>query len=72
MSSVAALGRWTELAGYPLAGVEVFDARTPEAVRRAWDALPNDVAVVLLTAEARRSLPDPLLPRHRLWAVIPG
>ncbi len=72
MSSVAALGRWTELAGYPLAGVEVFDARTPEAVRRAWDSLPNDVAVVLLTAEARRSLPDPLLPRHRLWAVIPG
>jgi vacuolar-type H+-ATPase subunit F/Vma7 len=72
MSSVAALGRWTELAGYPLAGIEVFDASTPEAVRRAWDSLPNDVAVVLLTAEARRSLPDPLLPRHRLWAVIPG
>lgn len=72
MSSVAAVGRWTELAGYPLAGVDVLDARTPEAVRRAWDSLPDDVALVLLTAEARRSLPDPLLPRHRLWAVIPG
>jgi vacuolar-type H+-ATPase subunit F/Vma7 len=72
MSSVVALGRWTELAGYPLAGVDVFDARTPEAVLRAWSSLPSDVAVVLLTAEARRSLPDPLLPRARLWAVIPG
>ena len=72
MSSVAAVGRWTELAGYPLAGVEVIDARTQEAVRRAWDSLPDDVALVLLTAEARRSLPDPLLPRPRLRAVIPG
>ena len=71
MSRVAALGRWTELAGYPLAGVAVVDARDPEAVRRAWDALADDVALVLLTAEARRSLPDLLLPRHRLWAVIP-
>jgi len=71
MSRVAALGRWTELAGYPLAGVEVVDVRDPEAVRHAWDSLADDVALVLLTAEARRSLPDPLLPRHRLWAVIP-
>lgn len=71
MSRIAALGRWAELAGYTLAGVQVVDVRDPEAVRRAWDDLADDVAVVLLTAEARRSLPDPLLPRHRLWAVIP-
>ena len=71
MSRIAALGRWTELAGYALAGVEVVDARDPEAVRRAWDGLADDVAVVLLTAEARRSLSDPLLPRDRLWAVVP-
>jgi vacuolar-type H+-ATPase subunit F/Vma7 len=71
MSRVAALGRWTELAGYPLAGVEVIDVRDPEAVRRAWEGLPDDVAVVLLTAEARRALPDPILPRARLWAVLP-
>ena len=49
MSRIAALGRWTELAGYALAGVEVVDARDPEAVRRAWDGLADDVAVVLLT-----------------------
>ena len=71
MSRIAALGRWSELAGYALAGVEVVDVRDPEAVRRAWEGLPDDVAVVVLTAEARRSLPDPLLPSHRLWAVLP-
>ncbi len=72
MSRVAALGRWTELAGYELAGIEVVDAGDPDAVRRAWDGFADDVAVVILTAEARRSLPDPLLPRERLWAVLPG
>jgi vacuolar-type H+-ATPase subunit F/Vma7 len=71
MSRVAALGRWTELAGYALVGVEVVDARDPVAVRRAWDGLDDDVALVLLTAEARASLPDPPLPTDRLWAVIP-
>ena len=71
MSRITALGGWTELAGYALAGVEVVDVRDPEAVRRAWGGLPDDVAVVLLTAEARRALPDPILPRERLWAVLP-
>jgi vacuolar-type H+-ATPase subunit F/Vma7 len=72
VSRIAALGRWTELAGYALAGVEVVDVRDPEAVRSAWDDLTHDVAFVLLTAEARRALPDPLLPRDRLWTVLPG
>ena len=71
MSRIVALGRWTELAGYALAGVEVVHVRDPEAVRRAWDDLTDDVAFLLLTAEARCSLPDPLLPRDRLWAVLP-
>jgi vacuolar-type H+-ATPase subunit F/Vma7 len=71
VSRIAALGRWTELAGYALAGVEVVDVRNPEAVRLAWDGLSDDVGIVLLTAEARRALPDLLLPQHRLWAVVP-
>jgi len=71
VSRIAALGGWTELAGYALAGVEVVDVSDPKAVRRAWEGLPDDVVVVLLTAEARRALPDPILPRERLWAVLP-
>jgi vacuolar-type H+-ATPase subunit F/Vma7 len=72
MSRVAAVGSWAELAGYALVGVEVVDASGPDAVRRAWEELPEDVGLVLLTAEARRSLPDELLPRERLWVVTPG
>jgi hypothetical protein len=71
MSTIAALGSWTELAGYALAGIDVVDAPTVDDVRAAWDGLPDDVAVVLLTAEARRALPDRLLPAERLWAVLP-
>ena len=62
MSRVAALGRWTELAGYALVGVEVVDARDPEAVRRAWDGLADDVAVVLLTARGAPFAPRPAPP----------
>lgn len=72
MSRVAALGSWTELAGYALAGVEVVDVRDSESVRRAWEGLADDVAVVILTAEARRSLPEPLLPLDRLRVVMPA
>jgi vacuolar-type H+-ATPase subunit F/Vma7 len=69
---MAALGSWRQLAGYELVGVEVVAAEDPEEVCRAWGALPDDVAVVLLTPEARSFLPDRLLPADRLWAVIPG
>jgi vacuolar-type H+-ATPase subunit F/Vma7 len=71
MSRVAAIGRSTRLAGYALAGVEVLDVRDAAATRAAWEGLPPDVAVVLLTAEARRALPDPLLPSWRLRVVLP-
>ncbi len=71
MSAIAALGSWTELAGYALAGIDVVDASSADDVRAAWDGLPDDVVVVLLTAEARRALPERLLPSERLWAVLP-
>jgi vacuolar-type H+-ATPase subunit F/Vma7 len=72
MSRVVALGSWASLAGWTLAGVAVVEADDADAVRRAWDDLPADVGLVILTADARAALPDPLLPRERLWAVIPA
>jgi vacuolar-type H+-ATPase subunit F/Vma7 len=72
MTRVAAVGSWVELAGYALVGVEVVDASGPDDVRQAWEELPDDVGLVLLTPEARRSLPDTPLPRGRLWVVTPG
>ncbi len=44
---------------------------TPRPSAARGTELADDVALVLLTAEARRSLPDPLLPRDLLWAVLP-
>lgn len=71
MSRVAALGAWSQLAGYGLVGVEVVDAPDPESVREAWAALPADVGLVLLTPEARLALPDALAPGERFWTVVP-
>ena len=73
MSSVAALGRWTELAGYPLAGVEVVDARdsggrAPRLGRASGRRRPRPAH--------RRGAPvasgSPASRVDRLWAVIPG
>jgi len=72
MSRVVAIGTVAELAGYGLAGVEVIAATETEAVRRAWSELGDDVGLVLLTAEARRQLPDPLVRPGVLWAVLPA
>lgn len=69
---VVAIGSAVELAGYALAGVEVIAATEPAAVRRAWSELGDDVALVLLTADARRELPEPIARLGVLWAVLPG
>ncbi|HET7487197.1 MAG TPA: hypothetical protein VFJ85_04665 [Acidimicrobiales bacterium] len=49
---VAVLGGSPRVDGWALAGAVVVPAEGPDAVRRAWDALPDDVAVVMVTPEA--------------------
>ena len=53
---VAALGAPGILAGYELAGARLIAARSDEDVRQAWSQLPEDTAVVLLTADAAAAL----------------
>ena len=72
MSRVVAIGSEAELAGYALAGVEVVSATDPQAVRRAWAGLENDVRLVLLTTDARHELPERLDRVDVLWAVLPA
>ncbi|HVP76052.1 MAG TPA: V-type ATP synthase subunit F [Gaiellaceae bacterium] len=69
---IVAIGEETELAGYALAGVEVVVAGDAESVRRAWSELGGDVGLVLLAAQARRALPEPLERSGLLWAVLPA
>ncbi|MFF7647566.1 hypothetical protein [Streptomyces canus] len=57
---VAALGERSRVAGLALAGAVVMVADAPDAVRRAWRSLPDDVDLVLLTAAAAEALgPEP-------------
>ncbi|WP_240509658.1 V-type ATP synthase subunit F [Streptomyces malaysiense] len=56
MGTVAAIGARAEVTGLALAGVEVCVAEDPRAVRRAWQALPGTVTLVVLTRAAAKAL----------------
>lgn len=71
MSGIVAIGGEIELAGYALAGVEIVVADDAESVQRAWNELGGDVGLVLLTAQARRVLPEPLHGGDVLWVELP-
>ncbi|MCX5095959.1 hypothetical protein OOK36_45615 [Streptomyces sp. NBC_00365] len=74
MGTVTAIGARTSVCGLALAGVDVLVAEDPDAVRRAWRALPGTAGLVILTAEAAEALgaettaPDPSRP---LTVVMP-
>ncbi len=56
MGRVAVIGAGTAVSGYALAGALVLPAEDAPAVRAAWDRLPDDVDVVVLTAAAGEAL----------------
>jgi len=53
---IAALGAPGILAGYELAGARLIPARSDDDVRQAWSELPDDTAVVILSADAAAAL----------------
>jgi vacuolar-type H+-ATPase subunit F/Vma7 len=68
---VVVLGEESRVAGFGLAGAVVVLAEDPDAVRRAWRALPDDTALVLLTAKAAAAIGDPAA-NGILAAVMPA
>lgn len=52
MGGVVAIGEQVRVAGWALAGTGVIDAEDAAAVRRAWHAVGDDVALVILTPAA--------------------
>ena len=68
---VVAIGEPGLLEGYALAGVAVIDAGDDHAVQRAWEELPADVGLVLLSAASHCALAERLSERPLLWAVLP-
>jgi vacuolar-type H+-ATPase subunit F/Vma7 len=53
---IVVLGESIAVDAYALAGATVVRAEDADAARRAWAALPGDVAVVVLTAAAAVAL----------------
>lgn len=69
--SVAAIGEASLLVGYALAGADIIDATDAQGVRAAWDELPADVELVLLTARSRDALGSRLDDSPVLWVEVP-
>ena len=71
MSRIVVIGERTRVVGFALAGARAFEAERPGAVRAAWEALDDDVEVVVLTPSAAEALGDTAGPAHRLRVVMP-
>jgi len=73
MSEIAVIGEQPVVAGFALAGARVYPAHGSAQVQAVWQALPETVAIVILTPAAAEAL-DQLPPsRHRgpLTVVMP-
>ena len=72
MAGVAVIGERVRVQGFALAGALVLAADDPAAVRAAWAALGDDVAVVVLTPRPpRRSADEPTAAGAPLTVVMP-
>ncbi|GLY77805.1 V-type ATP synthase subunit F [Actinoallomurus iriomotensis] len=56
MAKIAVIGESGKVLEFGLAGAIVIPAEEPEAVLAAWQSLGDDVAVVVLTSRAARTL----------------
>jgi vacuolar-type H+-ATPase subunit F/Vma7 len=63
VSRAAVIGETVRVQGYALAGAVVYPAEDAGQARAAWQSLPPDIAVVVLTARAAAWLGD--APRRR-------
>ncbi|MGZ4292397.1 MAG: hypothetical protein ACXVQQ_07355 [Gaiellaceae bacterium] len=73
MSRAVAIGDERRLGGYALAGAEVVPATAARTVIAAWEALDDDVALVVLSPDAHAVLAGRLDERPTVvWAVLPS
>jgi vacuolar-type H+-ATPase subunit F/Vma7 len=70
VGTVAVIGGADELEGFALAGAAVHVARTEHDAVAAWHALDDDVALVVLSPDARRSLDGLLAERPDVLTVV--
>lgn len=71
MAKIAIIGEEQKVTAFELAGAIVLPADEPDAVRAAWRSLGSDVAIVLLTSRAARTLAGDGSPSWPLTVVMP-
>ena len=67
---IAALGEWRRIQALAVAGVEAYFAETEDQVIAEWTALPEDVAVLVVTKHAADALRDRLEERRKLLVTV--
>jgi vacuolar-type H+-ATPase subunit F/Vma7 len=73
MARVAVIGERTRVTGYALGGAVVLVAESDDEMRAAWNGLPTDVAVVVLTKRAADAVGhDRASGRRPLSVVLPS
>ena len=70
MGTVVALGSGHALDGFALAGASVVNVTTDDNLVRAWEALGEDVGLVILSPEAGRILDSHLQNRPDVLTVV--
>ena len=70
MSRIVALGDPIWVEGFSLAGATVIPATDPDAIRAAWETLPDDTGVLVLTEESAQALGEALEERPSLLSVV--
>lgn len=70
MATAAVIGEALTVEGYALAGVVVHAAGSPDEAVAAWEALPADTALLILTASAASWLADRLPERPDVLTAV--
>jgi vacuolar-type H+-ATPase subunit F/Vma7 len=70
MSRAAIIGEALRVQGYAMAGAAVYPAEDRDEARAAWEALPADTAVVVLTARAAADLSQETGQRRDVLTVV--
>lgn len=70
MARIAALGEWRRIQALAIAGVEAYFAETDDQAVAEWTALPEDVAVLVLTKQAADALKGRLDDRRNLLVTV--
>jgi vacuolar-type H+-ATPase subunit F/Vma7 len=70
MNRIAALGEAVKVEGFALAGALVLAADGANEVDAAWDVLPEDVAVLIVTPSVEHRLASRFGDRPHLLTVV--